>query len=212
MTEPQRIAPWLESIVGGLKVLPSYKSEAVEPPTPEELLARQRAEFDRLLPTHYRWAAFGAPEFAARCADSRAVAGARSDRTGWVVIMGPPGAGKTSLGVSLLREWTTEGLGSPRFVHAYRLGYARIQHRAGDGEAAEVERAMVGLALLDDVGSERDTANNAVPDVLFERHACERPTILTTGLDASQLATRYGGGIARRILERATVIRLGVKR
>ncbi len=211
MTEPQQIAPWLKDIVGTLAVAPSpLPPTEVDPERAEaERLARQRANFDRLLPSHYRWAAFDAPEFKRRCADCRAVEGARSDRTGWVVIMGPPGSGKTSLAVSLLREWTMgEATQSPRFVHAYRLGYARIQHRAGDGEATEVENAMFGTALLDDVGSERDTQNNAVPDVLFERHACERQTIITTGMDAAQLATRYGGGIARRILEHATVVRL----
>ena len=53
---------------------------------------------------------------------------------------------------------------------AWKLGVARAQHGLGQGEPPEVERALsTGLLVLDDLGSERNTAINAVPDVIFER-------------------------------------------
>jgi hypothetical protein len=87
---------------------------------------------------------------------------------------------------------------------------ARIQHLAGHGEPEIVESAMkVPLALLDDVGSERDTSGNALPDVIFERHAEDRPLWVTTGLTRPQLITRYGAGIVGRLFERSVVLQVG---
>jgi DNA replication protein DnaC len=111
--------------------------------------------------------------------------------------------------VAMLRraahQWTTWG--HPRFVHATRLGVARIQHPAGHGEADEVREAVTApLVLLDDLGAERDTANNAVGDVITERHAEGRSTWVTTGLSQGEIVKRYGGGIARRLFEGAAVI------
>ncbi len=67
------------------------------------------------------------------------------------------------------------------------------------------------LVLVDDVGSERDMAGNAVPDVIFVRHAEDRALWVTTGLTRAQLATRYGPGIVRRLLERARVIQVAAQ-
>ena len=65
------------------------------------------------------------------------------------------------------------------------------------------------MVLLDDIGSERDTAANALPDVVFERHAEDRPLWVTTGLSKEQLVARYGEGIVGRLFERSSVIRMG---
>ena len=112
----------------------------------------------------------------------------------------------------MLRRWVATTERKATFVHAYRLGLARIQHQAGSGEPDVVETAMrVPLLLLDDLGSERDHAMNAVPDVVFERDAENRPTWVTTGLTRDQLIQRYGLGVVARVFERATVIRLGAR-
>ena len=46
------------------------------------------------------------------------------------------------------------------------------------------------LVLLDDMGNERDTTANALPDVIFARHADDRPLWVTTGLSRPQLEAR----------------------
>lgn len=136
-----------------------------------------------------------------------------------VVLVGAPGAGKTTLGVAILRAYASEIPGVSRFIRAKQLGRARIEHRAGDGEPAIVEDAIGAAALmLDDVGAEtHERTLNAVPDIVDERHVrmakggAPRPTIITTGLTREELVARYDAGFARRVLEGALVIRLSAK-
>jgi len=124
-----------------------------------------------------------------------------------VILMGPTSAGKSSLAVAMLRA--RKDLGA-RFVDCMRLGSARIQHRAGDGEAPAVEAAMLAkFALLDELGGEKHTQNNATGDVVHERHANRLPTWFTTGQEPAELSVRYGTGEVRRVFEGAIVIKLG---
>lgn len=171
------------------------------------------------LPKSYRWAARGVPELAQRVHDVRR-GGAEpvtidwlldtAPKTSWLVLSGPASSGKTSLAVAMMREWSKARRQPADFVHAFRLGIARIQNKAGTGEADLVDRAMrAPLVLIDDVGSERDTANNAMLDVIFERHAEDLPTWVTTGLSGTQITNRYGAGFLRRITERATLLSVG---
>lgn len=134
--------------------------------------------------------------------------------------MGPPGIGKTSLAVAMLRamlerEVVASTLASEddamrvarkhRFVHAHRLGVARMSGAEGLAELAAATRAT--LLLIDDVGKDARVPSNALAEVVQERHAEERVTWFTTSFDAKELATRYGAGTARRLFERADIIR-----
>jgi DNA replication protein DnaC len=125
-------------------------------------------------------------------------------------LVGNARAGKTSLAVAMLRRrvWKT---GIPgMFFQSHRLGMAGLQHPAGHGEPEIVDQAIrIPLALIDDLGSERDVAMNAVPDVIFDRHVAGRDTWITTGMTREQLVTRYGQGTVARLFEGARVIRLG---
>jgi hypothetical protein len=47
--------------------------------------------------------------------------------------------------------------------------------------------------------------------VIFDRHAENRPTWVTTGLTKDQLVKRYGPGVVARVFERAKVIRIAAK-
>jgi hypothetical protein len=169
------------------------------------------AALERTIPPVYGWARFGAPQFAERVSGLEESAIARKIwRHPRLIFMGASRGGKTSLAVASLRRRAVESGKAAGFFHAYRLGVARIQHLAGHGEPEIVAHAMkLPLALLDDLGSERDTAANALPDVIFERHAEDRPLWVTTGLTRPQLVTRYGAGIVGRLFERSAVIHMG---
>jgi hypothetical protein len=87
---------------------------------------------------------------------------------------------------------------------------ARAQHGLGHGEPAEVERALLtGLLVLDDLGSERNSTTNAVPDVIFERAYSGLPTWVTTWMTPEQVTLRYGDGVARRLYEADRVVVIG---
>jgi DNA replication protein DnaC len=183
----------------------SHDLEPVRPPPGAAFL-------ERTIPPAYRWARFDAPELAER-APAASVALAESFcAEPRVCLMGVSRAGKTSLGVAMIRAWVARARRPAAFVHAYRLGTARIQHPAGHGEPEAVDVAMrMPLILLDDLGSERDHVMSAVPDVIFERDAQARSTWVTTGLTREQLVKRYGLGVVARVFERAKVLHVGGK-
>jgi DNA replication protein DnaC len=166
------------------------------------------------IPPSFGWARIDAPELRERIARSHAIAEAVAALSSpALLLVGPSGSGKTSLACALLRAW--EARNACRrgvFAAAWKLGVARAQHGLGQGEAPEVERAMAAaLLVLDDVGSERNTATNAVPDVIFARALAGMPTWVTTWMTPDVVSQRYGDGIARRLFEagRVTVIACG---
>lgn len=175
-----------------------------------------RAQALGSIPVAYRWSRLDAPELAKRIALPIDLQRLRASVVAQprVVFIGPAGSGKTSLAVALFRDVVTTRPAVQsrhmRFAHAFRLSTARAQHSLGDGEAPTIDKAMhASLLLIDDLGNERKTELSAVPDVLFERHAEELATWITTAFEPAEIATRYGDGIARRVFERALVVRLG---
>lgn len=174
------------------------------------------------IPSRYRWAVRGAPELAARVKtatpiDELVEQALRAHR---VVVLGPPGAGKTSLAAMLVAERRRGAL----FMLATTLGPARIQHPPGCGEAPDVAMALACRHLtIDDAGKERVASRvNAVPHVIFERAEADKPLLVTTGIladgrpltdldaHARAFAEFYGdSGIARRVFDDALVICLG---
>src|ERR1700733_12125981 len=169
------------------------------------------AALERTIPPSFQWARFAAPQLALRLLSPDAAAeGRAASENARACLIGAARAGKTSLGVAMLRRRVSKSGVGAMFFHAHRLGIARIQHPAGHGEPEIVDDAMrIPLALIDDLGSERDMSMNAIPDVIFERHAASRATWITTGMTREQLVTRYGQGTVARIFEGAKVIRLG---
>jgi DNA replication protein DnaC len=167
------------------------------------------------LPPSFRWATLDAPELRQRVGRERAIAeGEAALSSPGLLLVGPSGSGKTSLACALLRAWEAR---SPRrrgvFAPAWRLGVARAQHGLGQGEPHEVDRAMdAALLVLDDVGSERNTATNAVPDVIFARAFAGLPTWVTTWMTPEAVTQRYGDGVARRLYEAGRVVVIGCGR
>jgi DNA replication protein DnaC len=206
----ESIPDWFRRVFGEMPA-PTSDMDADEHAEFRERRHEALMSLARSIPPVYRWASFVAPELAERVATPGAIAHARriclSPR---VCLMGASRVGKTSLAVAMLRRWVSEHVRPAEFIAVHRLGFARIQHAAGHGEPEIVERAMrAPLALLDDVGSERDTGTNPVPDIVFERHAAQRPTWVTTGLTREQLVARYGTGTVSRLFDQTKVLRLG---
>lgn len=179
---------------------------------------KRRAEktivrFLRSVPTAYAWASVDSPELPKRVsgyqlarAQSLAILGAER-----VVFIGATGAGKTSLAVALLREALHELGGDGLFVHAFRLAEAKANQRLGEESPIITAAVRARVLLLDDLGNEPKTELSAIPGVVFERHAEAMQTWVTTPFGPEEIARRYGDGVARRIYERALVIRLGTK-
>lgn len=202
-----------EDWLGDLRpTLKEEDPEAVERAAAERATHRSRERMRRLertIPELYRWARFDeCPELSTRvkskvALDRIRVAAAHSR----LLFMGPSGAGKTSCAAAMLRERVATFEEEAMFINAVDLGVVRIQTKAGSGEARIVEEAMrAPLILIDDLGIDAATANSAVVHVIFERHARDLPTWVTTGLDSKQLVTRYGAGFLRRIVERTTIL------
>lgn len=200
---------WLDCACGAQSArVPCWSCAEVQRTRAAHTEARRLAE--GTIPTRFGWARLAAPELASRVDSrrrplaevARAVLGA--DR---VLLAGGSGAGKTSLAVACMRERLAADV---RYVSAIRLGTARIQHAAGDGEPLVIDQALrARLLVLDDVGQEQNTSTNAVRDVIWQRHDASLSTWITTGLSLPELLTRYGDGARRRLVEEAYVEKLG---
>lgn len=179
----------------------------------EESRKRELAIETRSIPARYHWSAPESPELQKRITghDSTKDSLESICEAASAVFTGPAGAGKTSLACAALRLAKRQGA-MVLFEHSYKLANARALHKLGDGEPALVDRAMsCQLLLIDDLGNERRTELSAVSDVIFERHAEERCTWVTTAFSPSEIAAKYGDGISRRVFEGAKVVRLGKK-
>lgn len=163
------------------------------------------------IPPSFRWAVFDSPEIRDRVRlGDRAILPARGGLPYalGVTVIGPAGAGKTSLACAMLRAWCFDR-SIPIGVRASGIfTSARMVARSLDQPFGIMLHA--GIVLLDDLGAEVDTPTGraAVTDLIVERGAWDRPTIVTTGLDRAALHARYGDGVSRRLFERTLVLNL----
>lgn len=130
-------------------------------------------------------------------------------------MLGMPGTGKSSLAAAVFKAAARAEPDSRRlhrfvWVSSHKLAKARAIQPLGEGEAPDVESALSSsMLVLDELGGEDPRYASAVAEVLYERYERQLPTWVTTGVDSKAIASRYGGGIARRVFENAAVFRLG---
>lgn len=188
----------------------------------QEALRRELAEARATIPSDYAWATFDAPEIRRRVKPAKALliaAGAWAEGERMLTLTGPSGAGKTSLACAMLRMTIDSGwcgVETSRFVRSWELAKARSEHSLGRGEAPLVTLALRAHTLvIDELGEELRSSSKlvrgdtAIRDVLHQRQAEGRRTIVTTYLSIDEIAEAYGAGIARRLHERGIVIELG---
>ena len=135
------------------------------------------------------------------------------DPIGLLVLSGKPGAGKTVAATRWILEhveadenWTGPGTAvalrgrPPIFVTAVRLA------RWDRYEQEQMAKLLLAPRLvIDDLGVEYMDKNgfyaSLLDEVVNERYAGSRPTVMTTNLDAAAFATRYDERIMGRIRE-----------
>lgn len=173
------------------------------------------------IPARYAWASLDDVWLEKRVRDRDALIASRSlvgntmvlpasiDRA---VFLGAPSLGKTILAVALLRAWSAALRKTGMFVSARELAEARAMIPLGHGDAPLVSQAISApLLLLDDIGLEPVVgAWSPIISVVDARYSHARPTIVTTTLDERALSDRYGGAIARRVYEGASLVRLAL--
>ncbi len=101
--------------------------------------------------------------------------------TPWAVtLLGGPGVGKTTLAVQLAWRWLSR---DPGATVLFRRATALLREILSGSPYADHARRC-GLLILDDFGQGLANPNAwaMLGEVLAERHAWERPTILTTHL------------------------------
>jgi DNA replication protein DnaC len=167
-------------------------------------------------PPRYKAARFDSPStLAARVSDVRAIELARTAMDAHLVVtlLGPPGVGKSTLACALAAQWA-EAANWRRadYVTAFHLATARADHPLGHGEAPIIRHARTAsLLVIDDIGQEPLSPMSAVVETIHHRHEHERRVIVTSAISRQALGERYGGGLARRLLENATVIDVRTK-
>jgi DNA replication protein DnaC len=131
-----------------------------------------------------------------------------------LMLIGPPGTGKTHLAVAALRQLIDKGFRGvfysyPQLLDQIREGFkpeANAASREAYQTAVEAE-----LLLLDDLGAHRITGwvEDTVTQIVSERYNFKRPTIITTNLrdpDADRKYVEPKGSDAIRAAIRPTTL------
>jgi DNA replication protein DnaC len=135
-------------------------------------------------------------------ATAKAKAAVRNFSIDRLVLFGPAGVGKTSIGTAAVKAVALERRLDGHFVDARSLAVARSRSGLGAEPRLVADAINADCLLLDDLGLDSAQQHgSAVADVVYARHAKRALLIVTLAIAPSDIAARYGDGIARRLLE-----------
>jgi len=141
-----------------------------------------------------------------------------------LVLLGAPGTGKTVAGVARVREylfdpanWSTPDAyhqrpyfrrHRPVWITAAEL--ARVDHY----KQSEIDRvAKAPLLVVDDLGAEyndpRGFFSSLLDELVDARYSRKLATVITSNLDASAFAVRYGQRVIDRLREAGRIVGCG---
>lgn len=143
---------------------------------------------------------------------------------GSALLLGPSGAGKTTVAAQIVRRRCDEAIEACARVASCdtaeltlaagivwttgpQLIVARREHSLGAGEAPLITKAKrASLLVLDELGHESATADPSLFDVLDLRYSRAAPSIVTSGLRRTEFLGRYGDALFRRLTERGVLL------
>jgi DNA replication protein DnaC len=174
------------------------------------------------IPARFHWARFDAPELGARCRPEDIATVQAWDGLASVALVGPTGAGKTTLAVAMVQRLLDPLLSQlkpavdawergrrVRFCKCSDLGRALDSHPLGKGKPALLQAAEeASILILDDLGREGDRHRKVIIDLVFERHDRAATTLVTLSRELlGRLTAVYqDDAFERRLLEEAVLI------
>lgn len=227
MSDPHSIAELVVSIAArhgvGVEV-PRLPTRPRADPDDERDLARtaQLASTLAALPESFAWARLGSPELVAHLGPAHdaleAIAG--SGARILTVIGAESGAGKTASALAVFRAWVAEAEWPAGYV-VRASTIAKARDEAGFGKTSEEYRRAerTRVLVIDELGGEEDHERTRalLAELVwhrFDQRSARMRTIVTTPLGRVGLTSRYGEGMARRLLEPrdGDVARLALRR
>ena len=148
----------------------------------------------------------------------QAMAIARGERQRGLMLMGPPGRGKTHLMVGVLRRLIADRkLAVYQNVLSFVANVQNSYSRGEDGSVYDNRRTQVenlavhGVVMLDDLGKERTSED--VAGILYETvdllYVQRRTLIVATNLSEREMNRRYDEALLSRLAEMCETFEVG---